>query len=313
MSTYFRDAKLVVVTATTNAERFQRFDDTLANCHADVPTVVVAQAEAGHLAIQSGMVVNVPDYMGVVPAFALGVEAALQAYPNAEVIACLHDDCLVQEPDWDRKLLEHFQRNPQCGLAGFGGAWGAGDPQAGQGEYRPDWLVRRGFMSNMQDAEVHGTRVTEARRVACLDGFSLVFRRQFLACTRFDGRRSLYGPLTLFDQLQEWGVVHHAYDLAMGIFARDLGWDTWLLPFACRHLGGQTAVGDAGYAEWARKQRVPIVYRTMPAGVFGVGEPLPLDTPRVMVPGGDQAFWTEAHRIVWAKLGHRLPFEVDQP
>lgn len=286
------EPRLVVVTGTAHTGRFREFLHEL-DFHADgpVPVVAVSQRDAVWLSVRNGLVEYTDDYKGVVPAFARGCELALRAYPQAEVIACLHDDLLLTEEGWDAKLLAHFDMYPDCGLAGFGGAWGLGDTTAGQGTYRPTWLVRRGFMSNMKDAEVHGTRVTGPRRIACLDGFSQVFRRDFLRARLSLSRHSwelLHTPAmysgegTLFDLMQSWGVMHHAYDAATGAFAKDLGWDTWLLPFACHHKGGQTAVGDSKYSEWAQTQAM----------------------------GGDQRFWEEAHGIIWAKLGHLLPFDV---
>ena len=284
-----REPRLVVVTATANAARFNEFAGTLDHYATvpDVPIVVVAQREARTLTLHGGVMDYWPEYAGVVPAFAHGCAVALQAYPTAEVIACLHDDVLLQELGWDQQLLAHFDAHPNCGLAGFGGAWGLGDEQAGVGTYRPTWLVRRGFMSNMVDAEAHGTRVLEPRKIAVLDGFSQVMRRNFLQGINHrysDGPHVGFG-VNLFGLMAEWGIKHHAYDAALGAFARYLHWDTWLLPFACHHKGGQTAVGDAQYNEWARTQRTQ----------------------------GDQTFWEEAHKIVWDRFGHLLPFEVDRP
>lgn len=294
---------LVVVTAGSSAARLERFSEILRMNARDPqhppPVVAVLQAERNSVLLHSGLLARTAEYMGVVPAFAYGAHLALTAYPNTEVIACLHDDCLLLEAGWDSKIVEHFNQYLNCGLAGFGGAWGLGDEQAGQGEYRPTWLVRRGFMSNMRGAEMHGTRVRTNRQVAVLDGFSLIFRRSFLAghhvyASEEHPERHWIGrePSSLFAVLQRWGVMHHAYDAAMGAFAKELGWDTWLLAYECEHLGGQTAVGDANYQEWAKQQR---------------------PDPGTNHPHGDQAFWTEAHRIVWNKLGHLLPFEVNQP
>lgn len=288
--------QMVVVTAGTSAERLEHFADVLRLTSADPnnPPPIVAVLQTSRIAprLYRGLIARSADYLGVVPAFAYGVHLAMQAYPLTEIIAVLHDDCIVQEQGWDKTVVEHFEQHQKCGLAGFGGAWGLGDEQAGQGEYRPTWLVRRGFMSNMKDAEVHGTRVTEPRKIAVLDGFSLIFQRRMLHGLPVPGGIDVYRPtlmtrgLQLFSLLEQWGVMHHAYDAAMGAFAKQLGWETWLLPVACWHMGGQTAVGDAGYAQWAMQQA--------PAG-------------------GDQRFWEEAHGIVWVKLGHLLPFEVDRP
>lgn len=294
-----RSPRLVVVTASADIPRLERFADVTRLCSSTPdsppPIVAVLQKAQDAARVYSGMVARTADYLGVVPAFAQGVQLTLMAYPHAEVIACLHDDCLIAEQDWDAKVLELFDQQPKCGLAGFGGAWGLGDEQAGHGQYRPTWLVRRGFMSNMQDAETHGVRVRTARPVACLDGFSQIFRRRFLTGYKYahdpfkPGDRAIGTDRTdnLFSLLQHWGVMHHAYDAATGAFAKQLGWDTWLLPLACQHLGGQTAVGDSAYGEWAMRQTVD-------------GK-------------GDARFWEEAHSIVWCKLGHLLPFEVARP
>jgi len=288
--------RLVVVTATTDVARAATFIQRLSQTTTRMPppVVVVQQKTQAWMPMLDGVVVRSDDYLGVVPAFTRGVEMALRAYPSAEVIACLHDDVLMQEYDWDHWLLRHFDNYPSCGLAGFGGAWGLGDVDAGKGEYRPTWLVRRGFMSNMPDAEVHGERSRIAQQVAVLDGFSLCFRRDFLIqrlpTEAWGSKHSIHTPGmyagedNLFALLEKWGVVHHAYDAAMGAFAKDLGWEVWYLPFECQHLGGQTAVGDAGYAEWAKTQTADS--------------------------RGDQRFWEEAHGIIWSKLGHLLPFEV---
>lgn len=289
--------KMVVVTAGTSAERLEHFADVLRLTSADKtdppPIVAVLQTSKTAPRLYRGLIARSAEYMGVVPAFAYGVHLAMTAYPLTEVIAVLHDDCILQEEGWDRLVIDHFAAHQGCGLAGFGGAWGLGDEQAGQGEYRPTWLVRRGFMSNMKDAEVHGTRVTEPRKIAVLDGFSLIFRRRLLQGLPRPPLPDVYLPtlmtrgLHLFSLLQQWGVMHHAYDAAMGAFCKQLGWECWLLPVQCWHMGGQTAVGDAGYTEWARGQTVD-------------GK-------------GDQRFWEEAHGIVWTKLGHLLPFEVERP
>lgn len=297
------DKLVVVVTAGADKARLHDFAMHLRsnaeNPSQSPPVVAVLQREGRGVPVYRGMVDRQSDFMGVVPAFARGVQMALQAYPNAEIVACLHDDCLVHEPSWDSKIVQHFSDYPTCGLAGFGGAWGCGREDAGQGEYHPTWLVRRGFMSNMRDAETHGARVRVSRPVACLDGFSLIFRRDLLigrqephhAGAVFNPPLSARGQ-TLFSLLVSWGVVHHVYDIAVSAFAKQLGWDTWLLAYDCQHLGGQTAVGDSRYAEWAKEQR--------PATHPSQSE------------YGDQTFWEEAHRIVWQRLGHLLPFEVQR-
>ncbi len=175
---------------------------------------------------------------GVVPAFAGGVADAYMA--DAEIIACLHDDLLIEQDGWDTLVLDWFDSHPQCLLVGFGGGKGLGAPDIYQTPYDPMQLARVDFVSNMRDAEAHGRRVTVPTRVACLDGFSQIGRADFLQES--------------FAHLMKLGVVHHGYDSHLGVLAAKAGGEVWMLPVTCHHLGGQTAVRSAAYNHWAKAQ-----------------------------------------------------------
>jgi hypothetical protein len=216
----------------------------------------------------------VPEYKGVVPAFALGIEAGLRA--GMQIIAALHSDVLVEEDDWDAKVWEWFNRNPRCGLAGFGGGTGLGSLDLYTTPYDPMQLARVDFVSNLRDAEAHGRRSRRPERVACLDGLSQIGRATF-----WKGQPARY-PGNLFTQMQTMGITHHGWDSMLGVFAAKAGWETWMLPIAAHHFGGRTAVGDQGYHEWAEQQAA----------------------------GGDQAFWQQAHRIFYLYGKGILPIRV---
>ena len=222
--------------------------------------------------------------LGVVPAFAIGVQKALE--DGAEVIACLHDDLEILRPGWDEMVLDVFAKEPQVGLVGFGGGTGLGAWDIYRTPYNPMQLARQDFVSNMVDAEAHGRRSTRVERVACLDGFSQIGRREF-----WEGQVNPHAGITtpptyqaemLFSIMQGWGVTHHFYDGMLGCFAKRLGWEVLMLPVACRHYGGRTAVGDARYAEWALTQD----------------------------PRGDGGFWDTAHRIGYEQFRDVLPIRT---
>ena len=221
-----------------------------------------------------------PEILGVVPAFALGVECALQA--GAEIIACFHDDLLIEDDSWDTEVLSHFDGEPRMGLCGFGGGTGLGHQDIYQKGYSPYDLAREGFISNMREAEAHGRRVTRPTRVACLDGFSQIGRREYWCGRVRGGVEAIPIDKNLMAYMADWGLVHHAYDAALGAFAARLGWETWMLPIACHHFGGRTAVGDPRYVEWAQ----------------------------TIVPGGDKDFWELAHRLVYDAFRDVLPIRV---
>ena len=259
--------KLWVVTATTNAFRS-------ASCLASWGDVKI------HV-IGNGPEVGTP-YLGTVPAFRWGVDHVLEE-TDADIIACLHDDFEIHEPNWATRVIRHFERHPQCGLLGFGGAIGLGDTDIYQKPYAPVQLARIGFRSNLDDAEVHGMRSILPEPVACLDGFSQIGRRTFwegyLAGSAIGHVDKHPRPWTVLEQL---GIVHHFYDGALGCLARRYGWETWYLPVRAKHLGGQTAVGDAGYQEWAKTQ----------------------------TEGGDHGFWEAAHQKSYEAFRDVLPIRV---
>ncbi len=266
-------ARLHVVTASTNLERampcLMSWDT-----YARRPLLI-------HL-MKNGEGDN--PYLGVVPAFAQGVQRALDA--GAEFIACLHDDLELTEgaDGWDQRVLECFDSRPRLGLLGFGGATGLGAHDIYRTPYAPQQLARRHFYSNMREAEAHGTRTLDTMKVACLDGFSQIGRRAFWLGERFAAGGHVPHRKNLFQQMADMGLVHHAYDAALGAYARRLHWETWMLPIPCHHYGGRTAVGDAGYAQWAKTQN----------------------------PDGDQGFWRDAHAAIYNEFRDVLPFDVDQ-
>ena len=283
-------SRLVVVTATTNYER-------AAHCIASwgvVPVVIVANAERdvppNEVKPQLTSWLVYDDYLGTVEAFKRGVDYVLGQIPSAEVIACLHDDVILSDPDWTTKVLRHFDTHPVTGLLGFGGAIGLGDDDLYQKPYAPVQLARKGFRSNMVDAEVHGIRSLLAERVACLDGFSQIGRREFWEGQYLDRTQQSYEPDTLeldilprpWTVLSDLKIRHHFYDGALGCLAARAGWETWYLPIRCRHLGGQTAVGDEGYQAWAKRQHAQ----------------------------GDHGFWEQAHAISYQEFKDVLPLRV---
>jgi hypothetical protein len=282
--------RLVIVTATTNPARAL----SCFRSWGDAPIVAVANncdpfsPPFPWLGAAPISWLSSATYLGTVPAFRRGVDFAL-AHTDAEVIACLHDDVELFAGDWAERVLRHFDRQPACGLAGFGGAIGLGDSAIYQKPYDPMQLARVGFRSNMRDAELHGVRSLLTEQVACLDGFSQIGRREFWEGALADGHdddRSVdfdnSGLARPWTALEALGVMHHFYDGMLGCLAKRYGWETWYLPSGCHHYGGRTAVGDQNYQAWAKTQ----------------------------CEGGDHGFWEAAHRIGYEQFRDVLPLRV---
>lgn len=180
---------------------------------------------------------------GMLPAYQKGLEKTKTYHydkPPAEFLAYLHDDCRINDPQWPEKVLAEF-RDPAVGLVGFGGAkdHGARDIYKIPYDYRQ--LGRSRFISNMEDAEVHGERFTGSTEVAVLDGFALIVRRELLEKA---GGWPIGTP-----------VGYVAYDYWLSCIAHRLGYKIRLVGVACKHYGGATFVKlGVGKTEEAQKQ-----------------------------------------------------------
>lgn len=237
---------LAVVTATMNPARAAEWIASWRARARDPIDLFVVLTTAGDRArdrpaddVYRGATMLWHDGAGVVPAFAAGVASALDS--GADLICCLHDDVMMEADEWDDRVKRHFAAVQVCGMAGFGGATALGAAQIYRDAYDPHHLVRGGFRSNLREAEVHGWRDATTARVACLDGFSQI------------GRREFFEPA--WSWLARSGIVHHVYDAALACLAKRWGWEVWYLPLACHHHGGLTAVAEPRYHAWATHQR----------------------------------------------------------
>lgn len=142
------------------------------------------------------------------------------------IIAQIHDDCMISEQDWDKRILREFD-DPHVGVVGFGGSTGHGDPMMYKMPYYLPNLRRSTFMSNMRDAERHGIRFTKERDVVVLDGFAIFVRRELL------------------DNIGGWPVNtpvgYFCYDYWICAMARRHGYKIRLVGIACDHLGGKSS------------------------------------------------------------------------
>lgn len=273
---------LVVVTATANlAEALPRIEQWRERSTFDWPLVIVENGHVSDLRPADGnfTIERTHRWLGSVGAMRMGMSVVRQVYREAEVIVALHDDVEIDAQDWDVLVLDHFQRYPGCGLAGFSGALGLGRSDLYLNGYDPMQLARQDFLSNLRQAELHGRRGLRPCAVACHDGFSLIGRASWWLWGREASGKATQPP---WERLWTLGMVHHAYDSAMGLLAHQAGWYSWYLPVACEHLGGRTAVANHEYQQWAMSQ----------------------------VEGGDAGFWHQAHKLLYEMGRGVLPIRV---
>ena len=178
--------------------------------------------------------------VGVARALNKGYELTKTGCCPADFIMFTHSDVLIEEPEWDVKLFNTLDRISNIGVIGFGGAKGIGSPDIYLSPYSIWQLARRGFVSNMRDAEQHGRRmVNEIEPAVVLDGFTLICNSEML---------DVVGG---FDE----HYIFHNYDNDLCIRAILEGYHNFVLNVKCHHKGGITST-RSDYDEWLRKQDI---------------------------------------------------------
>lgn len=174
----------------------------------------------------------------------MGVLEAMATVPpdaSYDIIGFVHDDVEVYE-DWVTPLVRVFEKDPQAGLVGFGGAKHFGSNDIYKTPYNLMQLIRYSFRSNMKDWAIHGTRIVVPERVSVLDGFSLFFRGE--AYHKMGGWASAVAdgmpPMHMYDA---WAAARMA----------ELGYTCWVCPVECHHAGGKTSTTQV-YQEFVRAE-----------------------------------------------------------
>lgn len=146
------------------------------------------------------------------------------------IIVFPHNDVLIHEYGWDKRVIDAFQRDPALGMAGFFGARGMGkdggrwqSESAMMGfEWGSSWMHHSAFSNGVTPA-------------ANFDGLCLIFRGTAL------------GKIGIPD-----GPPHHWYDRFLPLHFISNGWRCATIGIAHDHRGGVTASKQA-YADFAKK------------------------------------------------------------
>lgn len=196
------------------------------------------KAEASIYRNQLTNLVETPEKLGPLQAMAAGGKL----HARTDLLMFLHDDVEILEKGWDTYVAEHFRRDRNCGLAGFGGATGLGDEGIYKIPYELNQLARHSFKSNMKEWQVHGTQTKIPERVAVLDGFCQIFSKHS------------YQEMGGWEDAIRHGLPHHhMYDAWAACRMNEMSYHVWLLPVYCHHHGGMTAVSQE-YAMWVQSQ-----------------------------------------------------------
>jgi GT2 family glycosyltransferase len=156
-----------------------------------------------------------------------------QLDPASSVVALCHNDMLFYERGWDRRVADAFRDDPLLGMVGFAGSDGI-DRDGKRASTMSNLRGTRGHIS----AEKAGTRITDLRPAAAVDGLFMAFRREALA------------SLTLIPAMPP----AHFYDFIWGAQVIQAGWRLGTLGIECDHVGWSTEgrLAEELDGEWRR-------------------------------------------------------------
>jgi Glycosyltransferase like family len=185
----------------------------------------------------------IPKFNPAYPHSAVENMALLADKSEDDTYAFLHDDVEIIQAPWPGLVTAFFQHHPKCGMVGFGGALGLGTGDMYKRPYNLLQLARLSYISNMKEAELHGSRVIVPTQVSVLDGFCQIIRR------------TAYEDVGGWQAVLDMGIEFHAYDTAMACLLAEKGWEVWMLPIPCHHAGGRTSCSPE-YDAWLRSRGI---------------------------------------------------------
>lgn len=167
---------------------------------------------------------------------------------DADVLAFFHSDLIIDEKDWDRRVMDAFIANPNLWLMGFIGS-NEIDAAGGRGlgttsNFIGGHYFHHDGMGNNKEwqaspARVHGAQNSGLTPAAVVDGCAMIFRRTALEQI---AQRPEFPP-------------HHFYDRLLSSEVREKGFDVSVLGIGCDHISGQTVNQEPAYGimaeEWA--------------------------------------------------------------
>ena len=133
--------------------------------------------------------------------------ALLANMSHADTYAFLHDDVTIHDiggVEWQFDVESFIYAQHKFGMVGFGGALGLGTDDIYKRPYNLMQLARLDFISNMDEAELHGRRVTVPTQVSVLDGFCQIIQALLHMRMWEGGRAYLILELNIICMMLPW-------------------------------------------------------------------------------------------------------------
>ncbi|MFA5999240.1 MAG: glycosyltransferase [Candidatus Babeliales bacterium] len=159
-------------------------------------------------------------------------------YPDEQYIGLMHNDLMLYEQGWDRRMLQAFEEDPELGLIGLCGSREV-DERGGRGGHTVCNFMGRDVLVGEQ--VWHGQDPSAGRRIEgiepaiVLDSLFMLFRREAI-------------PSLVRDH-EDWDdiTLAHFYDRIWPIRVIEDGWHVITMGSDNDHIGGMTTTGNERY------------------------------------------------------------------
>ena len=149
---------------------------------------------------------------------------------EADICIIMHDDVTVYAHDWHDRMMDVFDKHPDCVAVGLGGATGLGTDDLYKKPYDIRQMARINYCSNQTDAETHGKRFTGEKQVAILEAFFMAINTAWFR--KRGGWKA--APIT-----------HHLADHYVACEAARSGKTLFMVGLDCLHSGGGSSTKDS--------------------------------------------------------------------
>jgi len=159
-------------------------------------------------------------------------------YPDEEFIGLMHNDLMLYEQGWDRRMLQAFEQDPQLGLIGLCGSREV-DERGGRGGHTVCNFMGREVQVGAQTWKGQdpsaGKRIEGIEPAIVLDSLFMLFRRNVIP------------HLVREDEKWEDITLAHFYDRIWPIRTIEAGYHVITMGSDNDHIGGMTTTGNERY------------------------------------------------------------------
>ncbi len=168
------------------------------------------------------------------------------------LIGLVHNDLMIYEEGWNKRMADAFEADPKLGLVGLTGSReldNLGGRGAGTMCYFRGAEVKVGDVTYTGQSQEAGQRIMGVEPAVVLDSLFMMFRREVIP--------------HLVTGYEKWEnlTLAHFYDRIWPCRTIEAGYRVAVMGVECDHIGGITTTGNERYRQdcidWLRERELP--------------------------------------------------------